>query len=326
MKRLVPYTTLRRSDGVTSLELHAARVDDDPLPVSLVNRSERVVAVHGVGYADWRSARLSMRMHVPVVPNPEARGWRDVRAAVAVGNRSSNIRAVTPLFQESDGLWTGDVRIDRDEHKGRTQLTGLVTATVDGVPGRLIGGSEEAWTVDVDSRTAHREQDMRVVEADFGDEAHPHLNAYRHNEWTVDAAGEVPTIYLNTAVEGIARLLTRTDRMAPAESALRKVLSAKLGTEVWMTLFYGAVDEIRVEDDTPQWPGGWRDATLRSMLPDVFPDRSPEDALRELVGRRHGDVDGRDMHARVLFAAGRQARSARSLGEAVREVTKVSGQ
>lgn len=324
MKQLVPYSTLRRSDGPIALEVREGRVDQDALPLELVNLRDRAVAVHGVGYADWHTARLSVRMLVPEVSDADAksRGWRDVCAAVTVANRASNIRSVTVLHKEEPGVWTGSVRIDRDEHIGRLQLTGLVTATVDGVPGRLLGTAEEAWTVDVDARTAHREQEIRVVEVDFGASPHPQLSEFRHDEWTIDPSGDVPTVYINTAVEGVARLLNaKPSGMSPAESALQKALAAKLGTELWVTLFNSAADEVRMEDGEPQWPGGWRDYALRRMLPDVCPDRSPDDALRELVTRRTGGVGG-DLQARVLHAAGRQSRSARSLGEAMREALK----
>ncbi|MEU6067242.1 hypothetical protein ABZ864_22810 [Streptomyces sp. NPDC047082] len=326
MKQLVPYPTLRRSDGPVALEVMEGRIDDDALPLELVNLRERAVAVHGVGYADWHTARLAVRMRVPemALPEAESRGWRDIGVSVALANRTSNIRAVTPLRKEAPGTWAGSVRIDRDDHVGRLQLTGIVTATVDGIPGRLIGTTEEAWTVDVDVRTAHREQEIRVVEVDFGASSHPQLNDFRHDEWTVDASGGVPTVYINTAVEEVARLLSAKPRgLSLAESVLQKALAAKLGTELWVTLFNSAVDEVRLEDGEPQWPGGWRDSTLRRMLPDVCPDRSPEDALRELVARRTG-TGGDDLHARVLHAAGRQSRSARSLGEAMREAMKGS--
>lgn len=315
---------LRRSDGDVTLELISGRVDQDALPLNLINSRERIVAVHGVGYAEWDTARLKMRMRVPDVAESE-RGWRDMRAAVAISNRSSNFRAVTPLHREADGTWTGDVRIDHADHKGRTQLSGIVTATVGDVPGRIIGAPQETWIVDLDARTAHREQELRVVETDFGNDAHPHLHDFRQSEWTIDAGGEMPTVYVNTAVEGVSRILRAPTRgMSPAERALQKALAAKLGTEIWVTLFNTAVDEIRVEDGEPHWPGGWRDAVLRHMLPDVYPDRSPDDAVRELAARRNGIAGGTDLHARVLHAAGRRARSARSLGEAVREATKGS--
>ncbi|MFJ6499632.1 hypothetical protein OG280_24320 [Streptomyces virginiae] len=326
MKQLVPYPTLRRSDGLTTIEVREGRVDEDALPLELVNRQERRVAVHGVGYADWSTARLAVRMRVPAVADADAegRGWRDVRAAVTIANRTSNVRSVTPLRQDASGDWIGEVRVDRDEHLGRLQLTGIVTATVDGVPGRLIGSAEDAWTVDVDARTAHREQDIRMTEVDFGSDEHPHLHDFRHNEWAIDANGAVPTVYVNTALEGVARLLGAPARgMSPAESALQKALAAKLGTDLWVTLFHSAADEVFAEDGEPQWPGGWRDNVLKRMLPDVCPDLSPSDALRELLSRRVGGA-GRDLHMRVLHAAGRQSRSARSLGEALRDITKGS--
>ncbi|MFD7444623.1 hypothetical protein [Streptomyces sp. NPDC059909] len=326
MKQLVPYQQLRRSDGAVTLEVLGGRVDEDALPLELVNRQKRLVAVHGLGYADWHTARVDVRMRVPEVGDAPDRGWCDIQASVAIANRASNVRSVTRLRSEAPGVWVGTVRIDRDDHLGRMQLTGLVTATADDIPGRLIGTVDEGWTVDVDARTAHSEQDIRLVEVDFASrEAPPHLHDFRQDEWTVDASGEVPTVYINKGIEGVARLISAGSRdMSPVERALQKALAAKLGTEVWVTLFNSAADEVRSEGSEPQWPGGWRDNVLKRMLPDVCPDRSPQDALRELVSRRL-EGGGSELHARVLHAAGRQSRSARSLGEAMRETMKGSG-
>ncbi|MEU4494764.1 hypothetical protein AB0F96_15270 [Streptomyces sp. NPDC023998] len=322
MKQLVPYSTFRRSDGEITLEVREGRIDRDPLTLDLINRQERVVALHRVGYGDWDVARLAVRMHVPEVPDPSARGWSDVNAAVVISNRRSNSRYVAPLDREGSGVWTGDVRLDRDEHLGRLELSGVVVATVDGERGRLIGAPEGPWTVDLDARTPSREQSIRTVAADFTDPDHPHLHDFRQDEWTVDPLGDSPTLYINTAVEGVAQLLRASKKgMTPAEIVLQQAITAKIGTDMWITLFNTAAYAVTMEEGEAQWPGGWQDAVLKSMLPDVYPDRSPDDALTDVVTRRT-EGDSADLHARVLHAAGRQAKTTRALGEALRTARK----
>ncbi|MGW6027010.1 hypothetical protein [Streptomyces sp. NPDC055099] len=321
MKQLVPYPTLRRSDGEITLEVREGRVDQEPLSLELIDGQERMVALHRVGFADWEVARLSVRMKVPEVADAGARGWSDINAAVVISNRNSHARSMTQLRRESAGVWVGDVRLVRDEHLGRMELSGVVVATVDGVAGRMVGAPEEPWVVDLDAETPTRKQDIRTVEVDFTDPDQAHLHAFRQDEWTIECLGETPTLYINTAVEGVAQLLRASGGVTPAEAALQKVVGAKLGTDMWITLFNTACCSVTVEDGEPQWPGGWRDAVLRNMLPDVYPERSPDDALLDLVERRIGG-DSTDLHARVLHAAGRQAKVARSLGQALREVKK----
>ena len=307
MNRLIPYPTLA---GEVSLEVREVRLDGVPLNLDMISGARRVVALHRVEREEWDEARLSVRLRTPRHELADA-AWSDIACAAVLTERKTNARSVTPLSPESDGTWTGVVVMHADRHSGQARLTGHVVATVDGVPARTIGVTDRAWTVDLQARTPAQREGIKVVKADFGDPDRPHLHPYKEDPWTVEAVGDEPVVYLNTRFEGLLPLLYGEDRPA------REALSAQIAADAWTALFNAAVYAADVEDGQPLWPGGWRGAVLKRMLPDVFPDLSPDDALLEIVTRRL-EGDGGDLQTRVVHAAGRRARLARRLGAYVR--------
>jgi hypothetical protein len=89
-----------------------------------------------------------------------------------------------------------------------------------------------------------------------------------------------------------------------------------------MVLFNSAAYHADAKGDSPEWPGGWQEATLRRMLPDLFPERSPDDALVEVVHRRRSGDGGGDLQTRLLNAAAKQAKMPRHLGGLLRTLTR----
>lgn len=311
MNRLIPYRTLA---GEISLEVREVRLDGVPLNLNMISASRRVVALHQVERDGWNEARLSVRLHPPRHELADA-AWSDPVCAAVLAERRTNARSVTPLSREPDGTWTGVVVMHADQHFGQARLTGQVIATVDGVAGRTIGVTERAWTVDLQARTPTRQEGIKIVTVDFGDAEHPHLHPYKDDPWTVEAVGDEPIVYLNSRFEGLLPLLNGGDRAA------RDVLSAQIAADAWTALFNAAVYAADMEDGQPLWPGGWHGAVLRRMLPDVFPDLSPDDALLEVVTRRLNG-DGGDLQTRLVHAAGRQALLTRRLGSFVRTANR----
>lgn len=311
MKRLVPYRVLA---GQVSLDVHEVRLDDVALPFATISQAQRVVALHTVERSEWDTARLSVRLRTPR-HELESGTWSDVSCFAVLSERKTNVRISTPLREESPGLWTGDVVLHHDRHVGQAELTAHVIGTVDGVRGRVIGTADARWTIDLQARIPVRTKSVKTVWADFGDERNPHLHPFRSDPWTVEAVGEEPVLYLNTGFEGLEALL-KSNRTA--DHAAREAIAAQIASDVWTALFNAAVYAVQSEDGHPEWPGGWQEATLRRLLPDIFPDLSPDDALTEIATRRQTGDGGGDLQTRLLHAVAKQARLPRNLGGFIR--------
>lgn len=312
MNQLIPYSTLV---GDITLEVLEARLDGVPLNFNMVSSSRRVVALHQIEREDWEEARLSVRLSPPR-HELEVGSWSDIVCVAVSAERRTNTRTVTPLKRLVDGGWAGVVPLHSDHHRGYVELSGHVIATVDGVVGRLIGSTKRPWTVDLQARTPNGQQAMKIVSVDFGDEAHPYLAPYKSDPWMIEAGADEPIVYLNTGFEGLCDLLDSGDR------TVRESLSAQIAADAWTALFNAAVYAAEIEDEQPQWPSGWRASVLKRMLPDMFPDRSPDDALMEIVSRRLDGNGGGDLQTRLVHAAGVQARVSRYLGGFLRGISR----
>lgn len=312
MKRLLPYPIVA---GDVSLEVREARLDDVPLPYDMIAPQQRVVALHQVDRSVWRTARLSVRVHAPAHELRQG-PWSEIDCLVVLSERRTNTRTTTPLRMERPGEWLGEVELQHDHHLGRAELVGQVVATVEGVRGRVIATTEAPWTVDLLARTPKRREEIRSRWIDFGDERSPQLHSFKNDPWIVEAAGEEPLLYLNASFEGLKALL---ESGRTADRPARDAVAAQIAMDVWAALFNAATYED--EGDGSEWPGGWRESVLRRMLPDLFPEHSPDDALSEVRNRRRTG-DGGDLQTRVLHAAGKQARMPRNLGGFLRTLRR----
>ncbi|MEU9886980.1 hypothetical protein [Sphaerisporangium sp. NPDC051011] len=313
MKTLTPYPTLH---GEITLEVKEARLDGKPLPLALISPQEQVVALHQVEREDWERARIVFRMRTPTELDSDE--WGDPRRAVVLTERKTNTRLLTLMRPHTDGYYIGVVELHRDWHVGQAEVEGIVTATVHGVAGRVVGRTDRRWTIDLQVRTPTRKRTIKTVWKDFSSEENPYLNPYRTDPWAVEAADDEPIVYLNTGFEGLQRLL---DSGSGAERAVQDAVAAQIAGDCWAALFNAAVYAIEVEEGEPQWPGGWRESVLRRMLSDVYPDRSPGDALVELCERRREGEGGGELQTRILHAAMKQARTSKSLGAFIRRMS-----
>lgn len=316
MNIVFPYPAL---GGEVAFEVTGAKLDGRALPLSMISREQRVVALHEAERSQWDEARLDLRA---VLPSKElASGpWSDVVCIAILTEPATNSRAVAKLSPVDDGNWVGSLRFARDDHHSRALLTINVVATVDGEAGRLVGTAEETWSVDLNERTPTRKQELNIQEVDFRDGPYEWLRPFKEAPWLVETTGDMPTVHLNTGFEGLAEFLN--GRGGALEKALRGVLAAQIATEAWTAMFHAAVGDVELDDDdTPQWPAGWKDGVLRSMLPDVLPELSPADALLEIHLRR---VEGgwQDLQPRIQYAAARRAKVNRNLGNGLRALNQ----
>ncbi|WP_410537855.1 hypothetical protein [Streptomyces sp. KL2] len=313
MKALVPYATLV---GEVTFKVTAAKLDGRELPLEMISQQERVVAVHQAERRAWDEARLELRAELPDTELGSSR-WEDATCVAVLTEGATNARTVRHLRRSSGGSWVGSITLVRDSYRNRAELSVNVVATVDGVAGRVIGSSEGDWIVDLVARTPVRQREIRFNETDFRDGEEDWLRPFKDAPWLVETSGEMPTVHLNTGFEGVVELLD--SKGSSLERAVRDVLAAQIATDTWTAMFHAAVSDLETDEDgTPQWPSGWRDSVLRTMLPDVLPDVSAADALWEIHSRRAESVGWSELQSRIQYAASRRARVARNLGTAIR--------
>ncbi|WP_449061624.1 hypothetical protein [Planomonospora algeriensis] len=317
MKRILPYQVVA---GDVSLEVREVRLDDVALPYEMISTSERVVALHQIGGDNWRTARLSVAVRAS---EQELRlgPWVGMECLIMLSERRTNTRTATSLAWQRPGEWAGEVELQHDHHLARVELIGQLVAIVDDVPGRVIATTEAPWTVDLQARTPTRREEIRSRWADFGDEGNPQLHPFKNDPWTLEAVGEEPVLYLNSGFEGLKGLL---ESGRAADRAARDALAAQIAMDVWAVLFNAAI--YQDDGDIPEWPGGWRDSVLRRMLPDLFSEHSPDDALVEVMNRRRTGNGGGDLQTRILHAAGKQASMPRNLGGLIRTLRHTGGE
>nr|EJJ00193.1 hypothetical protein JVH1_2210 [Rhodococcus sp. JVH1] len=187
--------------------------------------------------------------------------------------------------------------------------------------GRVVGGTQEPWFIDLTSTKPIRQRDVDIVEEDFRDGSQTWLRPFKDSAWIVDTSTDTPRVYLNTtAVEGLTDILGATGG-STEEKLLRDMAASQIAQDAWIAMFHSAVSALEVDDDgTPIMPTGWRESVLRMMLPDVIPDRQLTDALYEIERQRVDGGGWADVQTRIHFAAGRRSQIARKLSSAVRNI------
>ncbi|MEU2437651.1 hypothetical protein ABZ595_15850 [Streptomyces rubradiris] len=319
MKPVFPYPTLL---GDVSCQVVSVSVDGKPLPYTNVSATERVVALHQSGRARWEEARLDLRVALPEAELCEG-PWQDVACLAVLTEKATNARTTARLRREPNGAMTGSITLSRIEHLRRATLSVLVVATVEGVPGRLVGSAEEDWYIDLQETTPVRQREIDIVQVDFRDGPHPWLRPFKEAPWIVETSGDMPTVYLNTtAVEGLIEVLDGRGGSA-TERVVREMAASQIAQDAWTAMFHtaaGALDED--EDGTPVMPTGWREAVLRTMLPDVLPGRQLTDALYEINERRTKGFGWSELQTGIQYAAGRRAQVSKKLTHAVRTVDR----
>jgi hypothetical protein len=309
VRRIAPYPVL--ADEVT-LTVHEVRLDDVPLPYeSTVSERDRRIALHLVG-KDWSTVRLVLRAAAPR-HELEAGPWKKAAFVATASERRTNVHTAVKLDWGGPAEWVGEVELHRDDHVDRVLISGHLVATVDDVEGRVIADVARPWTVDLQANSPTPRDEIAVRWADFAKV--PQLKRHEESPWTVSVTDEAPILYLNSGFEGLRAVLTGTKA---SDRPARELLASQIAVSLWTTLFNEAIRHVEGTD----WPDGWRGMALRRMLPDVFPERSPDDALRE-VGR---GTTAPDLPTRVLHAAIKQAKAPRSLANFIRSLQKTGSE
>lgn len=319
MKAAFPYPTLF---GDVILDVIAVTVDGSPLPYTHVSKAEHTVALHQTGRDRWDVATLHLRATLPEQELTDG-PWSAPVCLAVLTEKATNSRASAQLTRMQDGSWQGRIDLVHGQHLNRAALSLTVVATVDDLPGRIIGTAEQDWYVDLAKSTPVRQRDIEIVEIDFREGELEWLRPFKESPWIVETTGEIPTVYLNTAaVEGLIEVLHGTGGGAE-EKLLREMTSSQIAQDAWTAMFHTAVSDLDVDEDgTPQMPGGWREPVLQMMLPDVLPGRQLTDALFDINERRTKGFGWSELQTSVQYAAGRRSQTTKKLTVAVRSVNR----
>ncbi|MEU1729240.1 MULTISPECIES: hypothetical protein [unclassified Nonomuraea] len=302
MKQIVPYPVLA---GEVTMTVREVRLDDVALPYGMVSESERTVALHLLDRADWSVVRLTLQVSAPR-HELDAGPWFSLAFLATASERRTNTHSAVKLMMGQPGEWAGEVELHRDDHFGQVRVSGQLVATVDDVPGRVIATVAQPWIVDLQARVATQRQSIETRWLNFGGD--PQLDWCKSDPWAVTTTDEAAILNLNSGFDGLRALL---ESPKAADRPMREALAAQIAVDMWTALFNEAAHHV----DGQGWPEGWRGLVLRRMLPDLFPDHSLDDALREIVNRGAGGIQ-----TRVLHAAAKQARMPRSLGGFIRSL------
>lgn len=323
--KVFPYERLR---GTISLRVDAARVKAPGQPREQLDsraRSvvERVVALGLAETEEWESATLTVSATIPAKATEPGGPWSDVVVVAVLTDKATNTRVASRLLPEAEGgrEWRGELQVLRADLFDRATLTVQVVATVDGVSGRIIAEAADDWIVDAGSDTPVREQSFDIKESAFT-KSTGWLRKFTEAPWIVNASGTLPTVHINTDFEGMTEILGAEGR--GPEGLVNELMVAQMAADVWIAVFHSAVGDVEIEDDgTPLFPHGWQGEVLREMLPYVVPERTLDDALREVHRRRVGATGWTELQPRIQYAAMRRADVPRVLSETVRGLDKL---
>lgn len=325
--KIYPYKRLNRpiTLRVTSVSLKLSDGTRDQLETSAYSTQQQAVALGIAGHTDWVSATIGLSSTLPPGANAPDAAWSDLRVLAVLTDGETNVRTSTDLTRDAEDSrdWSGSLEVLRDDHLGRASLAVHAVGTVDGVKGRSIAGTDRSWIVDTVSDEPVSRLQLEVQKASFGKSSREWLRAYADAPWIVDTSARVPTVFVNTDVEGVVGLLDSSG--SGVDSKVRDLLVAQMATDVWTAVFHGAIGDLEVEPGGgPVFPTNWQGEVLREMLPDVVPGVHVEEALRQVHRRRTGDSGWVELQTRIHYAAVRRADAAKALAYAIRSLEQTN--
>jgi hypothetical protein len=325
--KIYPYKRLNRpvTLRVTSVSLKLPDGTRDQLETTAYSTQQQVVALGNAGHTDWVSATIGLSATLPPGANAPDVAWSDLCVVAVLTDGETNVRTSSELTPDAeDGRdWSGSLEVLRDQHLSRASLAVYAVGTVDGVRGRSIAETDRSWIVDTVSEEPVRGLQLDVQKASFRRSSREWLQAYADAPWIVDTSARVPTVFVNTDVEGVIGLLDSSG--SGVDSKVRDLLVAQMATDVWTAVFHGAIGDLEVEPGgRPVFPTDWQGEVLREMLPDVIPGVHVEEALRQVHRRRTGESGWVELQTRIHYAAVRRADATRALAYAIRSLEQMN--
>ncbi|MFE5489224.1 hypothetical protein ACFQ7Z_04590 [Streptomyces virginiae] len=320
-KRLNRPVTLR----VTSVSLKLSDGTRDLLETTAYSTQQQAVALGIAGHMDWVSAKIGVSATLPPGANAPDAPWSDLRVLAVLTDGETNVRtsAHLTLDAEEGRDWSGSLEVFRDDHLGRASVAVYAIGTVEGVRGRSITETDRHWIIDTVSDEPVRGFQLDVQKAPFKRSSREWLQAYADAPWVVDTSARVPTVFVNTDLEGVIDLLDSNG--SGVDSKVRDLLVAQMATDVWTAVFHSAIGDLEVEPGGgPVFPTDWQGEVLREMLPDVIPGVHVEEALRQVHRRRTGESGWVELQTRIHYAAVRRADATKALALVIRSLEQMN--
>lgn len=319
MKTAFPYRVL---SGDVRLQVDQVFIDNRPIGImERINDRDQVVALHDLKETNERWSELRLKVSVTAEKDELTTGpWRDPSCIVVVRNRKGNVYHAFSLSPDGPGRWIGEAELRREEHVGRSRIDACIVATVGGIEGRLVGEAQQPWDIDFEAKRPTPERSLRMRWIDFTE--HDHLKEYRDDPWLLDTEVGEPILYLNSAVDGLRGILDQA--VGTEQKLVQEILSSQVAAEAWSALFNASLYACQMEGTEAQWPGGWHEDVLRRMLPDLYPNLPPDQALTELIEARREGENGSDLQRRLIHASGVQSRKPRKISTVLRDLRRMA--
>jgi hypothetical protein len=308
---LYPYPVL---DNVPSLMVTNPRLDG--VPDGALLPRENLVDLHSIE-GPWKRVRLRAHLQLPadrltkLIDTGE-----DHEVVVAVHCPSTNLRHAVAMEPNPNrpGSYSAEVELERTLLHQRARIEAVVAGTVGGVEDRYLARSNAVDVQVAELRIPEITGDLDIAWRRF-DEEHeglPALDPAIHDQLShleLDRP-DAPRLWLNSAVDGLRRLLDERPGRSRTETAMRLAVFDGIATSAMVAMFnvaLAAAADLADEDGTP-WPGEWKEALLRSLLPLMYPERDVEDALQHILSTRDGD-GVLDLQERLHAAVARQLKT-----------------
>lgn len=319
MKAIYPYDTLYGELGLT-----VADVDlDGKWPGRELRDTQfRLVDLSVPELGDWSDVGLGLQVEAPAdeVAGLDERGGEPQVTVVAFCRKTNARQAVVLDRSRLDpSRWAGKIALARESFREKVSLEALLTATVEGIPYRRMGASDE-WQVYFDEPTVLPiEGTLRVKWVHFKGAEKKDLipDEAADEEFYVALDEKPPIIFLNSSFPGLPGLLSDERNRPQAEKALRDAEYRRIASAAWTEVFNVSVAAIRPPEEDeqaePDWPEeDWQAQALRSLLPRIYPSLTEAERLTRAFKDSHGD-GALMLHALSQVAVEREIGAGRSL-------------
>ena len=319
MNILYPYDTLV---GDVEIQVGDAKIDGQKLPDDCFEPDRRLVAIEAAERQRWQTAKIEI--HV-TAPQTEIRSFvkrnADPRAIAVIGGSRTNARQPVTLTRDptNPAKWSGTATIDRPFWFGRLSLTATIVGDVDGVSGRIIGTSEP-WTIALDDvpRPPVR-GNIDVTWDNFKEPKFlPELTQFASEPFFLHLDPERPVLYLNEGFIKLRALFDERRRRNRDVQVLHDQTRVNFASASWAAMFNvalaAAIEASDDEDDVTEWPDSeWQKNALEILLNRMYEERTPDDALGEVVTLLRQGEGLAAVHEQVLPAISEQVGAARIL-------------
>lgn len=311
MITLFPYDSLV---GDIRVSVTKVLIDGKPLSTNYIDPDLLEIAFRDLESDRWEQAMIYITVTAPAAELLGNAAWVDPNAGAQIICAYTHTRRMVPLAADphSPALWHGIVMLSRDEWYGRATMRAVLSATVDGVPCRLIGSSD-TWALSFDDLPPSPVHGSIPVQwVDFGNDTVHGLQPFKAEHHHLRLDPDAPILFLNSGFNGLEALLGDRKRRPAAEQALHDSTRVNIAAGAWTAMFTSALDSVQIDDETgmPEWPPQeWRVVVLRTLFPRIYPHLGPEDALIEAVEARRAGEGSSELLERLLPAAEAQVGS-----------------